>query len=110
MSSFLFFFPKIRRKRYPIQQLKSKASLQIAVDPWHNARSSIHKSVNSSEAFMASSGARPGTSTFQLIAVDDIHLDRDNPRIRKFLEMYGEDPSPEDFYLALGAAGGEEGD
>jgi hypothetical protein len=48
--------------------------------------------------------------TWQLLPVSEIHLDRDNPRIRKFLEMYGEDPTPEQFYLALGAAGDEEGD
>ncbi|WP_348266199.1 hypothetical protein [Edaphobacter sp. DSM 109919] len=37
-------------------------------------------------------------------------MDRDNPRIRKFLEMYGENPTAEQFYLALGAAGDDEGD
>ena len=47
---------------------------------------------------------------WQLIPVSEIRLDRDNPRIRKFLEMYGNDPTPEQFYLALGAAGDEEGD
>lgn len=51
-----------------------------------------------------------GPSTLQLISVNEIQLDRDNPRIRKFLEMYGENPTPEQFYLALGAAGDEEGD
>jgi ParB/Sulfiredoxin domain len=49
-------------------------------------------------------------SSLQLIPVAEIHLDRENPRIRKFLEMYGEEPTPEQFYLALGAAGDEEGD
>lgn len=47
---------------------------------------------------------------WQLVPVSEIWLDRDNPRIRKFLEMYGQDPTPEQFYLALGAAGDEEGD
>lgn len=37
------------------------------------------------------------------VAVDDIELDRSNPRIRKFLEMYGDDPTPEQIFLALGA-------
>jgi hypothetical protein len=46
---------------------------------------------------------------FQLVRVSDIVLDRDNPRIKKFIEMYGDNPSPEAFYLALGAAGDEEG-
>lgn len=39
----------------------------------------------------------------QSVAVEDIELDRSNPRIRKFLEMYGEDPTPEQIFLALGA-------
>jgi len=51
-----------------------------------------------------------GPSNLQLIPIKDIHLDRNNPRIRKFLEMYGQDPTPDQFYMALGAAGDEEGD
>src|SRR6266446_9474639 len=50
------------------------------------------------------------SGVLEVVAVADIELDRTNPRIRKFLEMYGEDPTPEQFYLALGAAGDEEGD
>lgn len=46
----------------------------------------------------------------QMVPVPDIELDRTNPRIRKFLEMYPEDPTPEQFYLALNAAGDEEGE
>jgi hypothetical protein len=46
--------------------------------------------------------------THQNIAVDTIELDRSNPRIRKFLEMYGDNPSPEAIYLALGAGNEEE--
>lgn len=46
--------------------------------------------------------------THQIIAVDEIELDRSNPRIRKFLEMYGDNPSPEAIYLALGAGNEEE--
>src|SRR5689334_15805233 len=57
---------------------------------------------------MASPSTAP--TNMQMIPVAEIQLDRDNPRIRKFLEMYGEDPTPEQFYLALGAAGDEEGD
>jgi hypothetical protein len=41
--------------------------------------------------------------THQIISVDDIELDRSNPRIRKFLEMYGNDPTAEQIFLALGA-------
>lgn len=37
------------------------------------------------------------------VPIDDIELDRSNPRIRKFLEMYGDDPTPEQIFLALGA-------
>ncbi|CAN7277894.1 hypothetical protein LJR231_001309 [Phyllobacterium sp. LjRoot231] len=29
----------------------------------------------------------------QMVAVEDVELDRSNPRIRKFLEMYGEEPT-----------------
>lgn len=56
--------------------------------------------------------ASPAVSpvNLQVVPVADIHLDRNNPRIRKFLEMYGEGPTPEQFYLALGAAGDEEGE
>ena len=39
----------------------------------------------------------------QLVSVSDIELDRTNPRIRKFLEMYGDEPTPEQIFLALGA-------
>lgn len=45
------------------------------------------------------------SGTFELVPVDEIKLDRSNPRIRKFLEMYGDDPTPEQIYLALGANG-----
>jgi hypothetical protein len=41
---------------------------------------------------------------FENLPVADIELDRSNPRIRRFMEMYP-DPSPEQVYLALGAGG-----
>lgn len=41
-------------------------------------------------------------------AVADIQLDRANPRIRKFLEMYGQTITPDQIYQALGAAGDDE--
>src|SRR5581483_1915703 len=41
---------------------------------------------------------------FENLPVLQVELDRDNPRIRKFLEMYP-DPTPEQIYLALGAGG-----
>lgn len=43
------------------------------------------------------------------VPVADIELDRDNPRIRKFLEMYGEDVTPAMIHLALGAGGDDTG-
>ncbi len=55
-------------------------------------------------------GSNVGSAVLDKIPVNDIQLDRDNPRIRKFLEAYGPNPTPEQFYLALGAAGDEEAD
>ena len=37
------------------------------------------------------------------VPIESIELDRSNPRIRKFLEMYGDRPSAEQIFLALGA-------
>jgi hypothetical protein len=48
------------------------------------------------------------TPALKAIPVADIELDRANPRIRKFLEMYGDKITPEQIYLALGAAGDDE--
>jgi hypothetical protein len=42
------------------------------------------------------------------VPIDDIELDRTNPRIRKFLEMYPGTPTAEQIYFALGVAGGDE--
>ena len=44
-----------------------------------------------------------GAGKHEFVAVDEIELDRSNPRIRKFLEMYGDSPTPEQIFLALGA-------
>lgn len=41
---------------------------------------------------------------FENVSVAEVQLDRNNPRIRRFLEMYP-DPTPEQIYLALGAGG-----
>lgn len=41
---------------------------------------------------------------FENIPVAAVELDRNNPRIRRFLDMYP-DPTPEQIYLALGAGG-----
>lgn len=48
-------------------------------------------------------------ATHELVLVNDIQLDYTNPRIARFLEMYPEDEiTPERFFLALGASGGDE--
>ncbi len=46
----------------------------------------------------------------ELVPVSDIELDCTNPRIRKFLEMYPQVPTADQIYLALGAAGDDEGE
>ena len=48
------------------------------------------------------------SGNLQSVPVADIELDRANPRIRKFLEMYGDNLTPEQVFLALGAAGDDE--
>ena len=45
---------------------------------------------------------------YETIPVNEIELDRSNPRIRKFLEMYGDDPTPAQVFLALGAGNDDE--
>lgn len=35
----------------------------------------------------------------------EINLDKNNPRIKRWIEMYGDDPTPEQIHLALGAGG-----
>src|SRR5262249_58607384 len=42
--------------------------------------------------------------TFENFPVAEVELDRNNPRIRRFLEMYP-NPTPEQIYMALGAGG-----
>lgn len=39
----------------------------------------------------------------QFVPVADLELDIENPRIRKWVEIYGDNPTPEQIYLALGA-------
>ena len=46
----------------------------------------------------------------ELVPVADIELDRTNPRIRKFLEMYPDEPTADQMFQALNVAGDEEGD
>ncbi len=44
------------------------------------------------------------------LSVADIELDCNNPRIRKWNEMYGDNPDFDQMCLALGAAGDDEGE
>ena len=53
---------------------------------------------------MASSGIS------QMVPVEEIELDRSNPRIRKFLEIYDGEPTSEQIFLALGAGNDDEGE
>jgi hypothetical protein len=54
---------------------------------------------------MATAGPRLRAGSLQNLQVQDIQLDRSNHRIRKVLEMYGENPTADQIYLALGATG-----
>lgn len=49
-------------------------------------------------------------SEFQLIPVEDLELDLKNPRIARWIEIYGENPNSEQIALALGAGTGQDGD
>ena len=52
---------------------------------------------------------KPNSAILKNLPVDDVKLDTTNPRIRRFLETYqGDDPTPEQIYLALGAGGDDE--
>ena len=48
--------------------------------------------------------------THETVPVEEIELDRSNPRIRRFLEMYGANPTAEQIFLALGAGTDDESD
>jgi hypothetical protein len=50
-----------------------------------------------------------GAGVSEQVAVSDIQLDYNNPRIKKFIEMYGEHPTAEQISQALGAGGDDEG-
>ena len=50
------------------------------------------------------------SQTFEQLPIDKVKLDITNPRIKRFLESYeGDEPTPDQIYLALGA-GSDEGD
>ena len=61
-------------------------------------------------ALVAALWEEPLAAVLEYIPLDQIELDKENPRIKKFLEMYGDNPTPMQFYLALGAASGDEDD
>jgi hypothetical protein len=42
---------------------------------------------------------------YSKVPLADLVLDKDNPRIKRFLAMYGENPTPNQIHLALGAGG-----
>ena len=41
----------------------------------------------------------------QFLSIEEVQLDKSNPRIRKWIEHYGENPTPDQIHLALGAGG-----
>jgi len=49
-----------------------------------------------------------GKSQFQIVKVDDLVLDVDNPRIKKWIEYYEGTPTAANIKLALGVATGDE--
>lgn len=53
-------------------------------------------------------GADMAAGTFILLNVDQVELDRDNPRIRRFLENYEGEPTYDQIALALDVASGDE--
>jgi len=57
---------------------------------------------------MDSKAKGSGSGKHEYVSVKDVQFDLTNPRIRKFLEMYDEKPTPEQVYFALGAAGDDE--
>jgi hypothetical protein len=46
-------------------------------------------------------------SKFEMLSINQVKLDRENPRIARFLEMYGDDISSEQMALALGSGSSE---
>jgi len=44
-------------------------------------------------------------ATHEYLSVNKVQLDKANPRIKKWIEMYGDNPTPEQIHLALGAGG-----
>ncbi len=42
-----------------------------------------------------------------MLKITDVSYDFDNPRIKRYIEQYGEGIEPEHFYLALGSSSKE---
>lgn len=42
------------------------------------------------------------TYSYQMVPIDNLELDTTNPRIRKWIEMYGPNPTAEQIHMALG--------
>ena len=51
-----------------------------------------------------------GNGRFEMLPVDQVVLDRSNPRVARYIEMYGEQVTDEQMGLALGAANYEQGE
>lgn len=47
---------------------------------------------------------------FEMLSIEEIELDKNNPRIAKWIEMYGGDVTEEQMALALGAGSSDEGE
>lgn len=45
---------------------------------------------------------------FEMLPIEDVELDKNNPRIAKWIEMYGPNPSEEQMALALGAGSSDD--
>jgi hypothetical protein len=50
-----------------------------------------------------------GESQFEVLPVEALQLDVQNPRIAQWISMYDRSPTPEQIALALGAGSSEEG-
>lgn len=51
----------------------------------------------------------PPPGTHMNLPVDELILDKSNPRIRKWIEMYGDEPTPDQVFMALGAGANDPG-
>lgn len=56
---------------------------------------------------MKNKGGILSTSIFEMLPTNQVKLDRENPRIARFLEMYGDEISSDQMALALGSGSSE---